>query len=338
MSVSLIEFKGCLLEQLLNLLWRQWTAIGVPGYSQTEESRVVDPEALLLLSLTVARYDARLFDEILDWTEVNGDFLNVQRLQNLLDQYGFQARAELGAVAEILSGKSSSAPKWKKLASVKSKKIESSLFLMKDGRLVPTPGNCDEIFRRHGFLRPPLHKRRLAQPFAKQGMPSLLLRLRALFGINIRCEILCLLGAYDEIHPSLIARLMGLGTRSVQNALVDMARSGAVQVRCSAREKIYSLSPGALDSLLKPNGLTPWINSVPLFRALEILWTGSSDPKRQKLDLPTLASEWRRLSKEIKPLLGDAGMGQFLRDDSLFKGEAYYDAFVEDVEKILSIL
>ncbi|AMV70929.1 hypothetical protein DBW_0532 [Desulfuromonas sp. DDH964] len=86
--------------------------------------------------------------------------------------------------------------------------------------------------------------RNLSQPFPSEGIPALLLRLCALLGVNLRCEILCLLGSVDEIHPSLIAKLIGQNPRSTQNVLVEMVRSGVVQVRTSSREKIYSLSPG----------------------------------------------------------------------------------------------
>jgi hypothetical protein len=338
MNTSLNKFKETILEQLLALLWRQWSAIGVAGYSGSEESKVVDPEALLLLTLNVARYDARLFDEVLAWLVVNGDFLNVQRLQSLVKQFDFRAKAELSAVADLLGQKSSVALKWKKLATKYTRERESPLFYMKDGRPMPTPKDCDEIFRRHGLLRPPVKMRNLSQPFPREGMPTLLLRLRALLGVNLRCEILCLLGSVDEIHPSLIAKLIGQNPRSTQNVLAEMVHSGVVQVRTAAREKIYSLSGGRLDALLRPTGLTPWQNSVPLFRALEILWRGVSDPKRQKLDPLMLASEWRRLAEEMRKLLGDAGMGQPLRESSSFAGEKYYGIFQEDVRKVLERL
>jgi hypothetical protein len=338
MNTSLNKFKETILEQLLALLWRQWSAIGVAGYSGSEESKVVDPEALLLLTLNVARYDARLFDEVLAWLVVNGDFLNVQRLQSLVKQFDFRAKAELSAVADLLGQKSSVALKWKKLATKYTRERESPLFYMKDGRPMPTPKDCDEIFRRHGLLRPPVKMRNLSQPFPREGLPTLLLRLRALLGVNLRCEILCLLGSVDEIHPSLIAKRIGQNPRSTQNVLAEMVHSGVVQVRTAAREKSYSLSGGTLDALLRPTGFTPWQHSVPLFRTLEILWVGVSDPKRQKLDPLMLASEWRRLAREMRELLGDAGMGQPLREGNSFAGEKYYGIFQEDVRKILERL
>jgi hypothetical protein len=292
-----------------------------------------------MLTLTVARYDARLFDEVLNWLDINGEFINVQRLQNLVKEYEYQARAQLGAVAQILGAKSSYALKWNKLASEYSSLVEPvPLFFMKDGRPMPVPADTDRAFSDHGLLRPVYNSKGFSQLFPGEGMPALLLRLRALFGVNTRCEILCLLGSVDEIHPSLIARLIGQAPRTTQNLLAGMVRSGVVQVRTRAREKVYSLSPGTLDDLLRPEGLTPWVNSVPMFRALEILWLGLSDPKHKQLDNLMLASEWRRLARETRPLLGDAGMGQPLREDSSFKGEKYYDIFVEDINRVINNL
>lgn len=339
MRTSLSDFKSTVLESLLGVLWRQWSALGVSGYSASEENGVVDPEALLLLTFTVARYDARLFDEVLDWLDVNGAFLNVQRLQNLLKQHDFQGKAQLSVAAERLGRKSSTALKWKNLACAYALDQPEPLFFFKDGRPLPVPSNPDEIFRKHGLLRTPVKLRGYAQPFPSEGMPSLLLRLRALLGVNVRCEILCLLGSVDEIHPSIIAKQIGHAPRTTQNVLSEMARSGVVQVRSTAREKIYSLWPGVLDKLLRPpDGWTPWENYAPFFRAMEMLWLSLTDPRQQGLDELMLASEWRRLARMIRPLLGDAGRGQPLRDDAPFKGEKYAEVFVEDVHNLLSRL
>lgn len=336
MSGSLTEFRATVLEQLLELVWRQWSILGTAGSSQSQESNVVDPEALLLLSLTVARHDIRLFDELLAWLDVNGAFLNVQRLQNLLTQYDFQSGAELGTVADWLGRKSSHVMKWQKLAALRGVEPAEALFFMKDGRAFPPPGNPDPVFLRHGLLRTPVETRSLARPFPSEGMPALLLRLRALLGINIRCEILCLLGSVEELHPSEVARLIGHAPRTTQNALAEMARSGVVQMRAKSREKMYALKPGVLDRLLRPDGdKTPWINAAPLFRALQILWLGITDAQRQQMDALLLSSELRRTAQQMIPLLGDAGMGQPLRDPAGFRGETYAEVFFEDVRRLL---
>lgn len=179
---------------------------------------------------------------------------------------------------------------------------------------------------------------KLARPFPAEGMPSLLLRLRALLGVSLSCEILCLLGSTDEIHPSLIARFVGQAPRTTQALLAEMVRSGAVQVRTSARAKNYALVPGVLDGLLRPGGRTPWVNSVPLFQALETVWLGLVDPGERDLAPPLLASQWRRTAKVIRPRLGDAGLGQPLRDDASFMGEAYFEVYMADISRILALV
>ena len=62
------------------------------------------------------------------------------------------------------------------------------------------------------------------------------------------------------------------------------------------------------------------------------------DPKRQDLEPLLLASEMRRLAREMRPLLGEAGWGQSLRDDKAFQGEEYFEVFYQDVTGILAQL
>lgn len=339
MNISLPEFRTTVLENLLELLWRQWSAIGVAGTCKSEQQSVVDPEALLLLSLTVARYDVRLFDEIIDWVGLNGAFLNVQRLKNLINQYDFQATAQVSALAERAKQNSSLAPKWKSLASQYSNEPEEVLFFQVGGHPFPYANTPDQIFHKHGLVRETFASRNLAQRFPASGMPSLLLRLRALLGINIRCEIFCVLGSVGEMHPSLLAKKIGYAVRTTQNALAEMVGSGAVQVRSCAREKLYCLVPGVMAELLHPGAEnTRWDSSAPLFRALEVLWLGLTDPDRQDLDDVLLAAHWRQMAEKMEPLWGEAQLGQPMRDVSLHKGTDYGDIFVTDINAILANL
>lgn len=336
MGTSLTEFRDEVLDRLLEFLWSQWSALGVSGYSAAPERRVIDPEPLLLLSLTVCRYDARLFDEILDWLQVNGAFLNVQRLKGIEKQADFQAKAQLAAVSELLSKKSMYALKWKGLASSHASSEDKPLFFAKDGTPLPVPPLHAAEFSAHGLLRGPLRLRGYSKPFPALGTATLLLRLRALIGVNSRCELFCMLGATDEIHPSDIARQTGYFPRTTQLALAEMSRSGVVEVRASHREKLYRLKPGVLDYLLRPEGIrTPWQNWTPLFRALEILWLELNEPTLQDLDPLLLSSELRRLVRKLRPLLSEANRDKRLRDDRVYPGESYTEIFFQDVREII---
>lgn len=339
MDTSFLEFRAYILDRLLDLLWRQWSALGIPGQTAMEERRVVDPESLLLFSMTIGRYDARLFDEILDWLVANGAFLNVQRLRNLQKRFDFQSQAQLSAVSALLMEKSSDPLKWKRLASPRSPRTPEPLFFLKSGKPIPIPEEKAPEFSAYGLLRGPIKLREHAQPFPAKGMPSLLLRLRALLGVNARCELLCLLASSEEIHPANVARQTGYSPRTVQNTLAEMARSGIVHMRSGNRAKWYCLQSGVLELLLKPEGSpTPWANWAPLFRALETLWIGVIDPKRENLDPLTRSSEWRRLGKEMRPLLAEAGLSRQLEDDSSFRGVEYSVVFIRDIKGILSQL
>ena len=80
--MSLNEFNLNLRKYLVHFLWRQWAQLGVAYASvEKEDWWIIDPEALWLFSATFARYDARLFDEILDWILKNAAFINIPRLK-----------------------------------------------------------------------------------------------------------------------------------------------------------------------------------------------------------------------------------------------------------------
>lgn len=338
MNTSPTAFRNSFLQDLLDLLWRRWTALGVSGTGDREETRVIDPEALLLLTLTVARHDPRLFDGVLDWLLVNGSHLNIQRLQNLVDGVGFESGPLFGAVADLLDREAAGSQKWKNVAARYRAPVVSSLFLQDDGSPWPTSNDPDPVFLEHGFRRPPFRRREQARNFPSSGTPALLLRLRALLGISLRCEILCILGSTEEIHPSGMAKVLGQSPRALQLTLADMARSGAVRVRKRGREKVYSLVPGRLDELLRPDGFTPWENSVPLFRALEILWLGIIDPMNLELGDLTLGSQLRRLAESVEGLLDDAGYGFAIGLEGPLDSSLSHGSLFEDVLNLLRTL
>jgi len=115
MKTPLQEFRDQYLETLLRFLWREWIALGVAGQERAALRHVVDPEALLLFTCSLGRYDQRLFDEVLDWLTKNGRFLNVQRMKNILSREDFAGGEILSAVADWLS-QQNDPMKWKLLA------------------------------------------------------------------------------------------------------------------------------------------------------------------------------------------------------------------------------
>lgn len=99
MTPLLSDYKTLVQDRLLNLLWRQWTALGVIGHAAlaTDADRSRGPPARVLHAGTPRR--AFLFDAILDWLTVNGRYLNVQRVRRLSADSPFAGGAVFAAMA-----------------------------------------------------------------------------------------------------------------------------------------------------------------------------------------------------------------------------------------------
>lgn len=225
--------KSELRDPLLRLLWRQWSALGVPG-QLAGAGAMIDPEALVLVSSAFARYDARLFDEMFDWLGTNGKWINVLRLTRLQKEHALGDASILAALAEHLTEDSANL-KWKVLLKAKPAKVQSALFPH-----LAVLGGTDEKFARWGWLRPPVERRGLSRSPRLDQPSTFVLKLRALFGRQSRAEVLAWLLSHEAGHPAQVARETGYFRGSVQNVLNELELSGHVQASRRAREKYFS--------------------------------------------------------------------------------------------------
>lgn len=336
MDRLLKEFSAEFRDRMLLHLWRQWSALGVAGHARIEDSRIIDPEALLLVTCTLGRHDPRLFDEVIDWLRVNGSLINILRLKRIQSTETFSGGRVLATIAGLMS-KGSDVQKWTSLAaSARSIQPAEALFFARDDKSLPSPAHGDPHFARYGFHRGPLRSRGHSQIFRPTEPANLVLQMRALFGINVRCEIVAYLLTHQAAHPSRLARETCYFVRAVQNTLVDMSRSGIVQMRSLGREKHYWLDPEPWAALLHRSGQSPkWVTWPPLFSALERIWLKLDDPPLMKFDPLLQSSELRHLMVEVRPLIERAGFAHVLSDDRQHLGEHYLPVFINDMIKLL---
>jgi hypothetical protein len=324
-------------EQIFEFLWQQWSSLGIAGLTEARDDRIIDPDALLLFSLSVCRYEPRLFDEIIDWLFQNGHFINVQRLGQIQKKYNFLCGPQLSAIAELLSKNSKYKLKWSGLAEKYCQEPPESLFFDKDGVPLPCPQNKDanHEFINHGLKRSNIKLREYSQSFSMQRPACLLLRLRALVGINARAEILCLLASFNEIHPSRAAKQTAYYQKTIQTTLLEMAQSGIIQTRTSKKEKFYRLKPKVLDALLRPKGKSAkWLNWPAVLKTVEIIWQRLCELSKQELDPLLLASELKKITTSIREYCADSGIGELAIDDNKM-AEDIADDFQEKT-KIIS--
>jgi hypothetical protein len=333
----LTEFRGSYQDLLLSFLWRQWSALGVAGYGASDDKWFIDPEALLILSCSMARYDARLFDEILDWLDTNGSFINIQRLKTIMKEEQFVGEKVISAIAAVI-GDRRKFSKWARLSQrTEPLDIKEDLFLRKNGEPIELFGKPESIFDQYGFRRGRLEFRGHTQPARIVQNTGFLFKLRALFGVNARCEIVLYLLTHESAHPRKIARETYYYQKTVQDRLVEMTRSGLVFVRPAGKEKRYWLKREKWFDFLADdvNKEIQWVNWPSLLSALEEIWLRLNRKDLANMDSLVQSSELRLLMQRVRPRIEAAGFASSLSDDRLYLGESYISAFLSDIKRIL---
>jgi hypothetical protein len=233
-----ISFKIEAREATVDLLWRQWVTLGVSGHAApTSGHSMVDPEVLLLASTTLARYDARLFDEVLDWLQDQADWINLQRLTRLQKETSLGDTSILSVIATRLA-RLSAHKKWGVLVRPTAKTTPAPVPLFPPDSHF---GASDPDFLAHGWLRGPARYRGLSVAPRMDHAGNLLLKLRALFGRQSRAEVMAWLLAHETGHPAEIARQTGHFRRSIQLVLNELERTGHIRARRETRAKQFSL-------------------------------------------------------------------------------------------------
>jgi len=318
-------------EHVLGFLWRQWSALGVAGQSQSIDRWMLDPEALLLATTSLGR-DPRLFDEVLDWLNTNGQFINLQRLQNLGQRFG--DLTVLRAMAAHLARRSVHA-KWKTLIGERPTVAETQALFPG----VPVVGSPDELFARYGWRRGPVKLRQLSQPADPHRPTNFLLKLRALFGMQARAEVMAYLLAVESGYPGEMAVRLAYFPRTLQTTLNDLARSGHLESRREGQEKRFWLRRDDWRFLLNWTSgsgesapeFPRWVDWASLFVALESVsrFLGRADLERASPSVQAI---------ELRACL-DTWDPAFLRENIHVHpgatGAAYVEAVLGDLHRLL---
>ena len=340
------DFREIFLENVIDFLWRQWSALGVLGESKAEDPWIIDPEALLVFTLEIARYEPRLFDEVMDWLVTNGKWIDNQRLRGILRKSCDENCRLVGAVSEFLASQGQER-KWQNLAKIYLKNIpdkSEDLFRLKKEppRSIFWEIEVDNIFDKYGFIRElfkPSKKSREVIPNAKT---TLRFMLRALFGIGSRAECILYLLTHDGGHPSEIASSIGLSIRGTQDALIELSKSSLVLTRVKGKRKIeYWISQerwweffsrGSFEEIKRP----VWIDWIALFGALSDVWTTLEELKETKSEymkssrlrdaMEVVGNEFARSGIDIPTIPG--------RD---VRPEAYKKAFENFIIKVFGV-
>lgn len=236
---------------VLDVAWRQWRALGAAAAVQTgagtpargrgtvhELHCLVDPEALVLVSLALLQDERRLGDLMQDWGARNSDLLSVQRMKNLEADYPEPVRGPLaGRLAwfATLARDAGKDLRWRALAEAGADADVHRSEPARYARGGPSGAST---------------KSRATRARLTAGA-TLLLRLRLGLGVGVKADLLAFLLARGEEWGSVrdIAGAIGYTVAAVRRAAADLAAARLIESR-HGQPASYRATYGAWAPLL----------------------------------------------------------------------------------------
>ena len=306
--MSVLEFKKDLLDAILDLLWKQWTQLGVAGQIAAGSSSVLDPEALLIFSARFARFDQRLYDLVIDWVRCNGESINLPRLKALLKRWPGADVKSLGFIAA-----SADLKKWSVLAKLllpKDKIAVETMFSDPDGTgndFAPEP---DETALRYGFRRSRYVPGNKVMPFPQSGIATLLLRLRGVFGMSARAEAVLTMLNKDFCRIQDVADAGGFSWKASSDVLNELCTSGIAEtLDRNQRGRTYFLKDAKTVRLLFGVGAVNFPDWPTIFEMLSAVWECVDNPRLAEVSEKTAQGELRRVfAQKINDRMQNCGL------------------------------
>ena len=319
-------------QVLLDFAWRQWAQAGVSANIAGLDRWAIDPEALILFTIAVARRDPRLFDETLDWLAANRHLLSMQRLRNLNRRFPLDPRL-VGAVSAWIGDSIPS-------HTLQGHDLPSEQVPVFSRDVISFIGEPDPVFAEYGYIRPRvIRSGKSGEPDVK--MPAnFAFQLRHLFGPGSRSEVVRILLTFTggPLDAARISDEAGFAKRNISDTLAGLVASRVAKARWSGNERHFIayrskwavlLEIGPSDEFMPK--FVSWVHLLPAF--LEIIdWLDRVVVTEDSEYL--ISSRARDLIERIAPDLEMAGLDVLPRSPSY--GAAYLPVFVDTVDSLLA--
>jgi hypothetical protein len=184
---------------VVDLAWTQWSALSSLVSPRAEPARaIIDPEALILLSVMAQPHERRLLDVATAWIEQGIRFVSVQRARSLAARLPESRSHVLGTVAAMATAAGDH--RWKRYV---------------------TP---------EGMTAIEASRSKSLGPLRLDSAPALMLRLRAGFGAGTKADVLAtLLGLQHPATLRALSDALSYGLRPLRTTLDDMVMAGFVE-------------------------------------------------------------------------------------------------------------
>lgn len=290
-------------EAALGTLWRQWGALGAAIVGEGPSRSIVDPEGLVLVSLSLAEEERRLWDVLYWWVKVGAPLLSVQRIKNLAVRFPESTRGRLGVFAH-LAHREGRDFRWRSLeSSSPGQTIRSGKSLGRD---------------------PQLH-----HPAA------LMLRLRVGLGVGVKADLVAFLLATGGVWVTVkgIAEGLSYTPRAIHRAVDDLVAARFIQAT-TGTPAAYRADSMAWATLLESSGKPPaWRYWPPVFALVADLaaWAGG-EGALPKTTAYMLSSRARDLVERHRIAFARNQIKIPSPED--YPGEKYLQAFEETLRRL----
>jgi hypothetical protein len=288
MKLSLKEFRERFFDDLIEIHWRQWTALGVASHAKPEKKWIIDLEPLVLSTLAIGLYDKRLLSSSVEWLIKNGGWMNLSRLKKTFNIFTERIPGlEVPSVSPNI---------FEMFGFVYEKTTRRKIEL---GKYDSYKSGDNVISEYESFFRT-LKVRNVTTEPKLQQPPLIQLLLRNIFGVDARTEILIYLLTNASGNSNSIAKEIYYSQRNVYSILEKWLRAQIV-TRIS-EQKVPSYSIKRKKELLHAFGLKEipnYLNWTRTFLFLSRLAKAVSSPPWSE-DEYLLSSFFRDLSKESK--------------------------------------
>lgn len=333
-KMSASTLKDSVTTCLLGFAWDQWAQLGVFAPTNRRDQTAADPEALLLFTFEIGRSDPRLFDETLDWLLTNERLVSVQRLRNLCRDDDDRDLVE-GALAWLGRQQPRSRPVPPRARERRA--TEPRPLFYDVARQVREP---DEAFLTVGLLKPATEPSKKSQPPDPDTPINFAFRMRHLFGLGSRAEIVRYLVTAPVTDASAlgIADAAAYAKRNINETLTSLVASRVVTTYEHGNERRYYLDRAMWGQFLRfdPAGWPTYRDWPRLLGAFRRLSRWLHDSRLDQLTPYMLASNAHTLMDELDSELALAGVP--VPNMSSRAGEHYWSAFVEAIQCSLEAL
>jgi hypothetical protein len=266
------DARNRFVEASVSLAWSLWGELGAPAWERRHQGWAIELEPLIAFTAWLAEHDRRLLREAVDWCTANAAFVSLSQYRHVIAAPLWddgEAFARLSATMSSLTGR-----RW--------------------------PGSGREP-RYEVALSGKSRLRELS-------MPSLLqLRLRALFGVGTRAELvrLMLLNLSQEWSVAQLGERIAYTQRQAATDLEMLVKAGLVERTGGGPSRYVLRDPEALRAVVGslPSFAPRW---MPTFQVLTSLAGALDAVAAGHLRQPGI--EVARRLRLVEPALGASGL------------------------------